>query len=199
MLITIGRQEDKVMGKQKQKISYALEYKGDKTIKVKAIAKECCIRIDIPGKTFAQIRLKVERAVYPSKKSALKKAIFKTLRGEGVLIRIFIQNELNSYYEEFITSKDLKNSNYPYIKNYREQEGRIESFFDIVMFWGVEKIAEAAINTLVEDFIIGFKKRIKKKLEDLLNPEGKSDCIIIDITNGKALKDNNPSTTNDDK
>ena len=67
------------------------------------------------------------------------------------------------------------------------------------MFWGVEKIAEAAIHTLVEDFIIGFKKKIKKKLEDLLNPEGKSDCIIIDITNSKALKDNNPSTTNDDK
>lgn len=58
-------QKRQVMGNQKQKISYALEYKGDKTIKVKAIAKECCIRIDIPGKTFAQIRLKVERAVYP--------------------------------------------------------------------------------------------------------------------------------------
>ena len=187
------------MGNQKQNIYYALEYKGDKTIKVKAIAKECCIRIDIPGKSFAQIRLKVEKAVYPSKKSALKKAIFKTLSGEGVLIRIFIQNELNSYYEEFITSKELKGSYYPYIKNYREQEGCIESFFDIIMIWGVGKVAEAFINTLVEDFVNGFKERIKRKLEDLLNPEGKSDCIIIDITNGKVLNDNKPSTTNDDK
>ena len=29
------------MGNQKQKICYALEYKGDKTLKVKAIAKGC--------------------------------------------------------------------------------------------------------------------------------------------------------------
>ena len=169
------------MEEMQESQKYELEVRGNISNRIKVKVEDFYIRIDIPDKTFSQIRNIVERAVYPSKKSAYKKAIYKSLRGQEVLIRIFIQNELNAFYKDFAIEKGLEaNSEYPYIKNYREQEGSIESLFDLVIIIILEKTAESMIRPIVEpiveELVERFKLWIKNRLEELL--KGKADIKV---------------------
>lgn len=164
---------------------YELEVRGHKSKKVKVIVKDTYIRIDIPGKTYIQIRDIVEKAVYPSKKSAYKKAIYKSFKGQEVLIRIFIQNELNAFYEEFAKEKGLEiKAEYPYIKNYREHEGCIESIFDIVIIFLIEKTVESVVRSIVEpiveELVRKFKEWIKHRLEERLKGKVGREEIKVD-------------------
>lgn len=167
---------------------FELEVRGNTSNRIKVKVEDFYIRIDIPSKTFSQIRNIVERAVYPSKKSEYKKAIYKSLRGQEVLIRIFIQNELNAFYEEFSKEKGLKaNSEYPYITNYREKEGSIESIFDLFIFVILEKTVESMIGPvvepIVEELVERFKTRLKIRLEELLQDKANDVVIKVGIKN----------------
>lgn len=147
----------------------------------KVIAKNCYIRIDIPGKTFSQIRNVVEKAVYPTRKFAYQYKITRVLQGkirvlipkranisqEQKPIKTFIQNELNTFYKEFVKEKELKPEITFKIVNYREQEGSFKVLFDIIIIF-LKKAGEAIIEVAAEELMTMFIKWIKSRLDELL-------------------------------
>lgn len=164
------------------------ELSVNKSKRIIVKVKDNSIRIAIPGKTFNQIRDRVERAVYSTKKSEMKKAIYKGLRGHGILIRIFLQNELNAYYEEYANQKGLDTKGtYPYITNYREQEGSLELFYDITVTLAAQTLF-IMIEPMVKDVANGFNQWVKKKLEECLHSKDEEKRPTIAVEDGGISK-----------
>lgn len=146
----------------------------------------CSLKIDIPGKTFKQLKTEVERAAYSpllylmemAKANKISKISLANLKyPHRVSIKSFLQYELNNYCAKRIPRKAVR----VYIKNYKEREGCIEIQWDIV----ADKMADATTQTLIGIIITEFYAYIKKKLKKQINPKNKLNCKISGNINKK--------------
>ena len=121
---------------------------------------KCHIRIDKSGKSFKQIRGRLERAIFPKRNTPLAKSIFKTLSGNGIIIKGFIQECLADYFKEFMIQNGRNIGDYPFVKNYSEKPACIDITFNIVFAPSFEPLMEL----FVKAFIAVLMKKLAEKL-----------------------------------
>lgn len=151
--------------------------KSIKTVTLKK--KECCIRIEIQGKSFEQIRERLERGVTPKRKSPIEKALFELYKGKEHFIKLFIQEKLHSFYEDYMKERGIAIKHYPIILNYSERKACVEIFFNIAIDPSLEPIFEDLVKLFMAYLIKEFADRINKNG----GRQGSGAVTISNITN----------------
>lgn len=164
---------------------------------------KCYIRIEKSGKSFKQIRGQLERALFPKRKTPLEKSIFKTLSGNGIIIKGFVYECLADYFKEFMKQNGSKEAECPFIINYSEKPACIDITFNIVY--------DPSLDPIMELFVEGFVAYLMKKLAEKLISKDDSDkgsglsitnngvhIGDINITN-MGVKDKQEDTVSDDR
>ena len=128
---------------------------------------KCHIQIEKSGKNFKQIRGQLERALFSKRNTPLGKSIFKTLSGNGIIIKGFVNECLADYFKEFIKQNGRKNVECPSIINYSEKPACIDITFNIVY--------DPSLDPIMELFVDGFVAYLMKKLADKLISKDESD------------------------
>ena len=146
-------------------------------VSVKMKKKRCHIRIEKPGRSFKQIRGQLERALFPKRDTPLGKAIFKTLSGNGIIIKGFVQECLSDYFKEFMKQNGMKKAEFPFIINYSERPACIDITFNIVY--------DPSLDPIMKLFVEGFVAYLMKKLAEKL------------ISKDDSNKGAGPTITND--
>lgn len=144
----------------------------------------CNLKIDIPGKTFTQIKKRVERATY------LPKICFKITKQNGrtptitlALIKLshhvptksFLQYELDNYCNKYAKKIKPKVAFCARIKNYNEREGCFEILWDIAVYIA-DRIPDTIIDNTIGLIMASFYIYIKKKLKNKLNCTIEGNC-----------------------
>ena len=127
---------------------------------------KCHFKISIPGKTFEQVKVEVEKALcYPEIDTTAS-------------IKYAIQQKLE-YYCRYYTRKNNLSMTFPAcIVNYEEREGCMEIDFNtIIIIISVIGTIEAT-KTIAAELAKEFAKYLVRKLKERIDPNGESNCKI---------------------
>lgn len=167
---------------------------------VKVYTQKCSLKIAIPGKTFKQVKAKAERALYTPKVHFKQIRVIGDLRTltlarikspHRVSIKTFLQEELNSYCNNYIKKNNLQIVFHTYIENYEEHAGCIETNFDLVVCMAKTILDESTrelVRSLILPLIAKFIPHVMGELKKRIDPKNRSNCSVEDISNKKDDK-----------
>ena len=148
-----------------EEVREGLQKHAKKSVKMEMT--KCHIRIEKSGRSFKQIRGQLERALFPKRNTPLRKSIFKTLSGNGIIIKGFVQECLSDYFKEFMKQNGMKKAEFPFIINYSEKPACIDITFNIVY--------DPSLDPIIKLFVEGFVAYLMKKLAEKLISKDDSD------------------------